>query len=98
MDRIGGISVGIAVGWNIAVIGPVATRLSHTYGVSLTVVLLFVTAQFVMHMVMQVPGGRAADRVGARTSALLGLSLIVAGNALSLPAPHAWLGFLGRAV
>ena len=98
MDRIGGIGVGVAVGWNIAVIGPVATRLSHVYGVSLTVVLLFVTVQFVVHMVMQLPGGRAADRIGARTSALLGLGLIVAGNALSLPAPHAWLGFLGRAV
>jgi MFS family permease len=98
MDRIGGIGVGIAVGWNIAVIGPVATRLSHVYGVSLTVVLLFVTVQFVMHMVMQVPGGRAADRLGARRSALIGLAIIVAGNALSLPAAHAALGFLGRAV
>ncbi len=98
MDRIGGIGVGIAVGWNIAVIGPVATRLSHVYGVSLTVVLLFVTVQFVMHMVMQLPGGRAADRIGARTSALLGLGLVIAGNALALPAPQAWLGFLGRAV
>src|SRR5262249_49418431 len=98
MDRAGGISVGVAVGWNIALIGPVATRLSHVYGVRLTVVLLFVTVQFVVHMLMQVPGGRAADRIGARTSALLGVSLIVAGNALSLPAPHAWLGFLGRAI
>jgi len=83
VDRIGGIGVGVAVGWNIAVIGPVATRLSHVYGVSLTVVLLFVTVQFVMHMLMQLPGGRAADRIGARTSALLGLCLIIAGNALS---------------
>jgi MFS family permease len=98
VDRVGGIGVGVAVGWNIAVIGPVATRLSHVYGVSLTVVLLFVTVQFVMHMVMQLPGGRAADRIGARTSALLGLCLIIAGNALSLPAPHPALGFLGRAV
>jgi MFS family permease len=98
VDRVGGIGVGVAVGWNIAVIGPVATRLSHVYGVSLTVVLLFVTVQFVMHMVMQIPGGRAADRIGARTSALLGLCLIVAGNAVSLPAAHAWLGFLGRAI
>jgi MFS family permease len=98
VDRVGGISVGVAVGWNIALIGPVATRLSHTYGVSLTIVLLFVTVQFIVHMLMQVPGGRAADRIGARTSALLGVSLIVAGNALSLPAPQAWLGFLGRAV
>jgi MFS family permease len=98
LDRIGGIGVGVAVGWNIAVIGPVATRLSHVYGVSLTVVLLFVTVQFVMHMLMQLPGGRAADRLGARRSALIGLVLIVVGNAISLPAPHAWLGFLGRAV
>jgi MFS family permease len=98
LDRIGGVSVGIAVGWNIAVIGPVATQLSHVYGVSLAVVLLFVTVQFVMHMVMQLPGGRAADRIGARTSALLGLALIGVGNAIALPVSQAWLGFLGRAV
>jgi NNP family nitrate/nitrite transporter-like MFS transporter len=98
VDRIGGIGIAIAVGWNIALLGPIATRLSHTYGVSLTTIGLFVTVQFVVHMVMQVPGGRAADRLGARTSALLGLCLILLGNAVSLPAPHAWLAFLGRAV
>lgn len=98
MDRIGGIGVGVAVGWNIAVIGPVATRLAHVYGVSLTVVLLLVTVQFVMHMLMQLPGGRAADRLGARKSALIGLTLIVIGNVISLPAPDAWRGLLGRAV
>jgi MFS family permease len=98
VDRVGGIGVGVAVGWNIAVIGPVATQLAHVYGVSLAVVLLFVTVQFVMHMVMQLPGGRAADRIGARTSALLGLALVGAGNAIALPVSQAWLGFLGRAV
>src|SRR6185312_4487260 len=51
-----------------------------------------------MHMVMQVPGGRAADRFGARTSALTGLVLVAAGNAISLPAPHPALAFAGRAV
>src|SRR4029077_1548515 len=85
-------------GWNIALVGPIATRLSHVYGVSLTVVLLFVTVQFVVHMLMQIPGGRAADRLGARRSALIGLVLIGLGNAISLAAPQAWLGFLGRAV
>ena len=98
LDRIGGISVGIAVGWNIALVGPIATRLSHVYGVSLTVVLLFVTVQFVVHTLMQIPGGRAADRFGARNSALLGLVLITLGNGVSLPAADAWLGFLGRGV
>jgi MFS family permease len=80
------------------VLGAVATRLSHAYGVSLTVVGLFVTVQFVVHMLMQVPGGQAADRFGARTTALLGLVLVVAGNAVSLPAAVPALGFLGRAI
>ena len=98
MWRVGGIGVGIGVGWNIAVLGPIATRLSHVYGVSLAVVGAFVTVQFVMHMLMQIPGGRAADRWGARTSALLGMGIVIAGNAISLPAPHPALAFLGRAV
>src|SRR3954463_14284201 len=98
MWRVGGIGVGIGVGWNIAVLGPIATRLSHVYGVSLAVVGAFVTVQFVMPMVMHIPGGRAADRWGARTSALLGMGLVLAGNAISLPAPHPWLAFLRRAV
>jgi MFS family permease len=98
MWRVGGIGIGLGVGWNIAVLGPIATRLSHVYGVGLAVVGAFVTVQFVMHMLMQIPGGRAADRWGAKTSALLGLALVVAGNAISLPAPHPSLAFLGRAV
>ena len=96
--RVGGVGVGVAVGWNIATLGPIATRLAHVYGVSLTTVGLFVTVQFVVHMVMQVPGGRAADRFGARTSALAGLGLILAGNGISLFAPQPALAFLGRAV
>src|SRR5438552_9617657 len=96
--RIGGVGVGVAVGWNIAILGPIATRLAHDYRVSLTTIGLFVTVQFVVHMLMQVPGGRAADRFGARTSALAGLGLILAGNGISLFAPQPALAFLGRAV
>ena len=66
--RVGGVGVGVAVGWNIATLGPIATRLAHVYGVSLTTIGLFVTVQFVMHMVMQVPGERGdfADRAYAK--------------------------------
>jgi MFS family permease len=49
-------------------------------------------------MVMQIPGGRAADRWGARSSALLGMAIVIAGNAISLPAPATALAFAGRAV
>jgi MFS family permease len=96
--QIGGIAVGVAVGWNIAILGPIATRLAHDYGVGLTTIGLFVTVQFVVHMFMQVPGGRAADRYGARTSTLVGLGLILVGNGFSLVAPQPALAFLGRAV
>ena len=59
---------------------------------------MFVTVQFVLHMAMQIPGGRAADRWGARRSTSLGLALLVLGNAIALPAATPALGFLGRAV
>ena len=97
-DRVGGLGVGVASGWNLAILGPVATQLSHAYGVGLTTIGLFVTAQFVTHVALQLPGGRAADRLGARTSALVGLAIIALGNAVSLPAAVPALGFVGRAI
>jgi MFS family permease len=98
LAAVGGVGAGVAVGWNIATLGPIATELSHAYGVGLATIGLFLTVQFVMHMVMQIPGGRVADRWGARRSAFLGLALVGAGNAISLIAPHVALGFAGRAV
>jgi MFS transporter, NNP family, nitrate/nitrite transporter len=94
----GGIAIGAAAGWNLAALGPVATRESHAYGVGLATIGLFVTVQFVLHGAMQVPGGRAADRWGARRSTALGLAFLVLGNAVALPAATPALGFLGRAI
>ncbi|HSX21255.1 MAG TPA: MFS transporter [Gaiellaceae bacterium] len=94
----GGFGVGVAVGWNIAALGAVATRLSHAYDVRLATVGLLVTAQFVVHLVMQIPGGRMADRFGAQRTALAGLVALAAGNAVSLIAPEIGLAFAGRAI
>jgi MFS family permease len=98
VDRIGGIGVGVAAGWNLATLGAIATRLSVAYGVGLTTIGLLVTVQFLVHMGMQIPGGRTADRFGAKSGSLLGLAFIVAGNAISLPATEISLAFVGRAV
>ncbi|HXY81340.1 MAG TPA: MFS transporter [Gaiellaceae bacterium] len=95
---VGGLGVGFTVGWNITALGAIATRLSHAYGVGLATVGLFTTAQFVVHMSMQIPGGRIADRFGARRTALAGLGVIAAGNALSLIAQQPVYAFFGRAV
>jgi MFS family permease len=83
---------------NIAALGAVATRLSHAYGVGLATIGLFTTVQFVVHMAMQIPGGRAADRFGARNTAFVGLGFLAVGNAVALPAADPALGFLGRAL
>jgi len=94
----GGLGVGFAVGWQVTELGAVATRLAHAYGVGLATIGLLTTAQFLVHMAMQIPGGRAADRFGAWTTGLLGLALMAAGNAVSLIGPYLALAFLGRIV
>lgn len=93
-----GIGVGVAVGWNIANVGAVATDLAHDYRVGLATVGLFTTAQFLLHMAMQIPGGRAADRFGARRVCIAACVVLAGGNAIALIAPHAWIAIVGKVV
>jgi MFS transporter, NNP family, nitrate/nitrite transporter len=95
---VGGMAVAVAVGWNLAAVGSIATRLDRDYGVALATIGLFTTVQFVMHMLLQLPGGRAADRWGARRSSAVGIGFVALGNAIALPAATPALGFVGRAV
>jgi MFS family permease len=81
---LGGCAAGLATGWNVANIGAIPSHLARSYGVGLAVVGLFTTALFVTHLAMQIPGGRAADRFGARRAALV---VGVCGFAVLLSAP-----------
>jgi MFS family permease len=83
---VGGCLVGLAISWNIANVGPVATLLAHRYGTSLTVVGLFTTVLFFAELGVMVPGGRAIDRYGAKRVGLLAIALsLIANLALMLP-------------
>lgn len=95
---VAGISIGFAVGWNIANVGAVATDLSHAYGVGLATIGLFTTAQFLVHMGMQIPSGRAADRFGARRIAIAAVVVLAASNAIALAAPLTWLALVAKAL
>jgi MFS family permease len=95
---LGGCAVGLATGWNVANIGAIPSHLADSYDVSLAVVGLFTTALFVTHLAMQIPGGRAADRFGARRTALLGLAITIAFNCLALVAPEPALAIVARAL
>ncbi|TML87325.1 MAG: MFS transporter [Actinobacteria bacterium] len=94
---VAGVGVAFAVGWNITIVGAVATDLSHSYGASLATIGLLVTVQFLVHMALQIPAGHAADRFGARRVALLALAIMAGANAVAMAAPSTTLAFVTRA-
>jgi MFS family permease len=92
------LALGAGVTWSISNVGAVADPLAEAYGVSLAVVGLFTTALFVTHLLVQLPSGRAADRIGSRNVGFLALAAIVAGNVLLLAAPEPALAIAARAL
>lgn len=51
-----------------------------------------------MHTAVQLPGGRAIDRYGARAMGFASLAAIVAGNGIALADRSFWVALAGRAV
>ena len=90
--------LGFETGWNISNTGAVAEPLASAYGVGLATVGLFTTAVFVVHLVMQIPGGKVSDRFGPRRMGLAGISLIAAANAVALAASDPGLAIGMRAL
>jgi len=93
-----GVAIGIAVGYNIANVGPAAKVVSQAYDVRLGLVGLLTTALFITHLVMQIPGGKLVDARGARTLAGVGLAVIAAGNVVALVAASFPLAFGARLI
>ncbi len=94
----GSCALAFAAAWNIANLGPIADRLSSAYGVGLATVGLFTTTLFLGHLLVQVPGGRAIDALGARRVGLVSLGWIAACNGLLLTSPRPWLALFVRAL
>ena len=95
---LGGCALGLATGWNISNTGAIAVQLSDRYGVGLATVGVFTTALFTTHLAVQIPGGRASDRFGARRAGLAALVAVAAFSAASMAAPVAWLAIVTRAL
>ena len=97
-----GVAAGLAVGgcltWNVSNVGAAADPLAAHYGVSVAVVGLLTTALFVTHLAVQLPSGRAADRFGSRSVALLAIAAGVLGNVLLLIDAGFELALVGRAI
>ena len=93
-----GVAIGLAVGYNIANVGPAAQFVSDAYGVRLGLVGLLTTALFVTHLVMQIPGGRLVDRRGALMWAAVALAIIAAGNVVALTTSSFAVGMIARLI
>ena len=97
-----GVAAGLAVGgcltWNVSNVGAAADPLAAHYGVSVAVVGLLTTALFVTHLAVQLPSGRAADRFGSQSVALLAIMAGVFGNVLLLIDAGFELALVGRAI
>jgi MFS family permease len=78
----GGLALGAASGANILNVGAVPDQLAEAFGVNLATVGLFTTVLLLAHTVVQLPGGRAVDRFGARRIGLVLLGVAVVGNAV----------------
>jgi MFS family permease len=96
LPLVGAGGLGVALGWNVTNVGAIAEPLADVYGVGLSVIGLVATVYFVSHIAFQIPGGRAADRRGARTVMLAGLAVVVAANAAALVSPDLALAFACR--
>jgi predicted MFS family arabinose efflux permease len=79
-------------------VGSIADPTAEAYGVSLVVVGLFTGALVLAHLVVQLPAGRAADRVGPGRVAVAAAGLCLIGNAVALIAPTPTLALVGRAL
>jgi MFS family permease len=93
-----GLAVGGCLTWNVSNVGAVADPLAEHYDVSLAAIGLLTTALFVTHLAVQLPAGRAADRVGSQRIALVAIAAGVAGNLLLLVNGGYELALVARAI
>ncbi len=95
---IGGCTVGLAISWNIANVGPVATLLERRYGTSLAVIGLLTTVLFFAELAVMIPGGRAIDRFGPKRAGIASIGFSLTGNLLLLTTTAPALVLAWRAV
>ncbi len=95
---VAGCVLGVALGWNVGNLGGVASDLAGTYGVGLAAIGFLTTALFVTHAGVQIPAGRASDRLGPLGVAVVAAVLVCVGDLVAMAGGHLALGIAGRAV
>lgn len=87
-----------AVGWSYSNVSAVAPELATDYGVSLGAIGFLTTAVLLVYTLLQLPVGRALDRLGARRVGFAGLVVIGLANLLLAGSTSYWLVLAARAL
>jgi MFS family permease len=95
---VAGCALGATSGWNFGNLGGIASELAGAYGVGLATIGLLTTAMVMTHLAIQIPGGKASDRVGPVRAGAVALVVLTAGNALALAGPEAGVAVAARAI
>ncbi|MFM7693282.1 MAG: MFS transporter, partial [Actinomycetota bacterium] len=90
--------IAIAIGFNFALIGPIATRLSGAFDVGLGEVGILTTALLVTHALSQLPAAEPAQRIGPLKLVRLSFVLVTAANLVAMVSPAFWLLAVTRLV
>jgi predicted MFS family arabinose efflux permease len=95
---VAGCALGATSGWNFGNLGGIASELAGAYGVGLATIGLLTTAMVMTHLAVQIPGGKASDRLGPARAGAMALVVLSAGNALALAGPEVGLAVAARAI
>lgn len=79
-------------------LGVASIDAAERFGVTTGTIAVLSTVQLGMYLVMQIPAGLLADRIGPRRSLALGLTAMGAGELLFAVSPSIELALLGRAL
>ncbi|MGI9116718.1 MAG: MFS transporter [Gaiellales bacterium] len=83
--------IAIGIGWNFAIIGPIARQLASSFEVTLGMVGLLTTLLLVTHALSQLPAAEPAQRIGPLKLVRFAFLLVAAANLLAALSPVFWL-------
>jgi len=88
--------IAIGIGFNFALIGPIAKQVAANFGVSLGAVGVLTTLLLVTHALSQLPAAEPAQRIGPLKMVRFAFVLIAVANILAAISPVFWLLGLSR--
>ena len=83
--------IAIGIGYNFALIGPIARTLSNQFGVSLGMIGLLTTGVLITHALSQLPAAVPAQKVGPLKLVRYAFILVAIANLLGAISPVFWL-------